>query len=289
MRLVLRFARGQAEITRRSARMQRQNGKAWIGRVAGSLGLLFLAATVLGAALLGDCYDDIRVSRAGSSVVNGTYTYQGKKSNRPQWCTSASCTQSIEWKSGKWTIVSGGQDMYYGCSCSLPKPTNWDVGPAGTAPTPRVDGGSKCRVVPNLTIVPAGEAGILDRGWPEGEVAPVVGELQVSAVYEVGETITGCVELLDPAGELEDREQIELIIWRVISIGEDFDKREAWDVRTFRYGPAREAYCFSILTNIPLNDHEWAPGYFDLRFNYPNDTQEMLRIQLVEPSPEDEG
>ncbi|UCF09693.1 MAG: hypothetical protein JSW65_06425, partial [Candidatus Bipolaricaulota bacterium] len=243
---------------------------------------------LIGAVLAGDCYTDIRVRDAGSSAVNGTYIYQGKKGGRPQWCTSGSCAQSVEWKNGQWTIVSGGQDMYYGCSCLLPKAAGWTIGPGGTAPAPRLDGGSKCRETPVFTIVPAGTAGILDRGWPEGEVAPIVGELPVAALYEIGEIITGCVEILDPGGDPELREQVELVVWQVVSIGEDFDEKKVLDVRLFRYGSAREAYCFSLPTYVLINGYEWTPGYYDLRLNYPNETFDEMRIQLVEPPPEAE-
>jgi len=262
----------------------------WARWAAVGVGLLIVGAACVGTVLPGNCYDDIRVSGAGSTQVNGTYAFEGTYNGHPRWCTSGSCNASIEFNGLKWTIVYGGQDMYYGCSCSMPKPTNWTVGPGGTLPTPRVDGGQACKTIPLITVVPAGEAGILDRGWPEGETPPIVGERVVSAVYAIGEPITGCVRLLGPEDQPVTNEHVELILSRVESIGQDYDKTQYLDVQTIGYTSARAGYSFSLPTDTPLNagtgsQHVWSPGYYDLRLNYPDGSIDRLRIQLVEPPP----
>jgi hypothetical protein len=265
------------------------------GKARGLLGLLVVggllatAVASIGAVLLDECYEDVRIYGAGSNEVNGTYTFDGMQGRKPRFCKGPGCIASLEFKSGTWTIVYGGQDMYYGCSCSSFKPTGWTVGPGGSAPTPRVDGGRECETVLVIDIVPAGEAGLLDRGWPEGETPPIIGERVVSAAYEIGEPITGCVRLLDERDRQVTDEDIRLIVSRVTAIGADYDTVVHVDALFLGYNTDRGAYCFSLLTDRPLNQHLWSPGYYDLRFDYPDDTTEWIRIQLIEPTPDDQG
>jgi hypothetical protein len=113
-------------------------------------------------------------------------------------------------------------------------------------------------------------------------------------VYAVGEPITGCVQLLGPQNELVDDEAVELILYRVTAIGVDSDTIKFLDVQLLRYDAIRAGYSFSIRTDIPLNpgtnyQHIWSPGYYDLRFNYPDNSVGWIRIQLVDPPPETGG
>jgi len=254
--------------------------RAWRLPAAGLI-LLLVAATA--AAAINDCYEDVRVSGAGSAEVNGTYTYDSRINGHPSYSAGPGGSKLIYYENsdGRWVIAVNGQDMYYrDCSCSLPKPTGWVVGPYGSAPAPRLDGGGLCTAALDITVEPAGAVSFLDRGWPEGEEPPLVGELVVSAVYEIGESISGCARMVDSNDQTVTGETINLAVFRVVRIGEDYDERVAIDVLLVRYNTDADGHCFSLPTA------DWLTGYYDLRLSFPDGSFEWIRVRLVEPPPE---
>lgn len=127
-------------------------------------------------------------------------------------------------------------------------------------------------------ISPMGVAGFLDRGWPEGEEPPVVGELEVAGLYEVGEPITGCFSICTIAGEPITAPTI-LTFYSVLDIGEDFDVRLPLDARYLYFDPGAGTYCFTIDTG------DLTPGYHDIRLGFPDGQVVWLRVELIAPPP----
>jgi len=126
-------------------------------------------------------------------------------------------------------------------------------------------------------VTPSGASGLLHRGWPEGVEPPLVGELYVAAVYEIGEPIDGCFTLRTPTGEpIEER--AVLTLYAVLEIGEFFDLRAPLDARFVAYSRETCMHCFAI------DSRDLTPGYYDLRLGFPDNTVEWLRVELVPPS-----
>jgi len=135
-------------------------------------------------------------------------------------------------------------------------------------PAPRLSGGEPC-----AKLGPGASAGFLDRGWPEGEEPPVVGELVVSATYEVGEMITGCCAVADSSGGPVAISYVTMT-WYAVTIGEDFfDIREPIDSRLLYEEDG--AFCFSIPTE------GFEPGYYDIRLGVPLQDQQWIRVEVV--------
>jgi hypothetical protein len=124
--------------------------------------------------------------------------------------------------------------------------------------------------------VPAGLAGFLDRGWPEAVEPPVVGELPISATYEVGELITGCCAVVDDMGNPADASYVTMT-WYEVAIGDDvFDVREPIDSRLLYEEDG--TFCFGIETT------GWTPGYYDIRLGVPFMDSEFIRVEVVAPA-----
>ena len=138
-------------------------------------------------------------------------------------------------------------------------------------PEPRVSGGGPCSAL----IVPAGAAGFLDRGFPEGEEPPVVGELLVSAIYEAGEVITGCCRVESSAGQAVEPSYLTLT-WYAVTVGDEFDLREPIDTKLIRLDPSRR-YCFTIESD------GLTPGLYDIRIGLPSEDEVWLRVEVVAP------
>jgi hypothetical protein len=112
-------------------------------------------------------------------------------------------------------------------------------------------------------VAPCGEAGFLDRGRAEGEEIPIVGELPVLAVYELGEEIHGCCTLRDPHGVAITDEHINLTTYGV-AIGDGFfDSRIPLDAQLLSCPFDAPTYCFVIDTST------LEPGYLDIRLGLP--------------------
>ena len=123
-------------------------------------------------------------------------------------------------------------------------------------------------------ITPMGNAGFLDRGWPEGEEAPVIGELPLIAEYAVGEQVKGCFSICSLTGEAVD-EPVILTYYAVTEIGEDFDVRLPLNAQYLYFDHDLGMYCFAIETD------DLTPGYYDIRLGFPDDQVQWLRIELI--------
>jgi len=144
-------------------------------------------------------------------------------------------------------------------------------------PAPAISGGGPCTSATSdrSIVVPNGAEGFLDRGWPEGEEAPVVGELILCARYEIGELVLGCCCTVDSAGLVLDSGYLA-VSWYAVTIGEVHDLREALDSRVVR--PRSDGFfCFGIDTT------GWACGYYDIRLGIPGEDSEWIRVEVVPP------
>ena len=140
---------------------------------------------------------------------------------------------------------------------------------------PQLKGGCLCRggtgssAEPLLAPGPLGSVALLDRGWPEGQEPPVVGEMEVSAIYEAGELVTGCCGTMDDVSYLT-------LTWYAVTIGEEYDVREPIASEILLAG--RDGlFCFEIETT------SWASGYYDIRLGAPFAHEQWIRVEVVPP------
>jgi hypothetical protein len=134
----------------------------------------------------------------------------------------------------------------------------------------------KLVTTPVFQVAAAGPHGPLHRGPPDiAGGGGTVGELELSAIYEIGELITGCVLVADGSGDAVPHCYFPMTVYKV-TIGEAFDRREPLFAETLSsWGHAGE-YCFEIETD------EMEPGYYDIRLGCPDGTVEWIRVQLVD-------
>jgi len=128
-------------------------------------------------------------------------------------------------------------------------------------------------------ITPTGAAGFLDRGWPEDAEPPVIGELPLSAIYEVGEPIAGAFAVCTPAG-VPVTGPIVLVFYRVAETGPDYDVRLPLLARFLYYDEASGGYRF-VVDTVGL-----APGLYDIRLGFQDSQVVWLRVELVPPPEE---
>jgi hypothetical protein len=129
------------------------------------------------------------------------------------------------------------------------------------------------RAPTGMIVAPAGAAGYLDRSEPAGGGGGV-GELELSAVYEVGELITGCVRVTNDTGDPVLHTYFPLTFYKV-TIGEPFDAREPLFARTLSAWGEPGLFCFEIETD------DLEPGFYDLRLGFPDGTVGWFRVELV--------
>ena len=135
--------------------------------------------------------------------------------------------------------------------------------------------------VPSFMVVPMGAAGpvvLLDRclDLPEGEEPPMVGLCPLTAIYDVGELVTGACGIFDPSGSIMRGSYIHVFIYAV-SIDARPETLALLDHWVVRYDQDRSSYSYSWDTT----DH--APGYYDVYLSFGDGTSLSCRIQLVEP------
>jgi len=250
------------------------------------------------------CFEDVVVRGAGAWWANARYEYKEGwlYCGRPEfyfsdpgpylYCYGYVYYETDYGPEGWYLWADIGQFMeycyveYYNSSAALTPPsTGWVLirlgisddtlcgGDTDGLPAPRLSGGEPCG---GGEIVPGGLEGFLDRGWPEGEEPPEVGELVVSATYEVGELISGCCSLVDGSGAPVDASYLTLS-WYAVTIGDEFfDVREPIDSRLIY--EEEGGFCFSIPTE------GFAPGYYDIRLGAPFVDHQWLRVEVVAPA-----
>jgi len=134
--------------------------------------------------------------------------------------------------------------------------------------------------VPDIDIVPlgaAGAGGFLDRclDLAEGEEAPMIGECALSAIYEVGEFVTGACNICDGAGSAMRGSYIHVYIYAV-----DIEPRPELltllDHWTVHYDQSTGGYTYSWDTQ------GMAPGYYDIHLGFAYGSSHTCRIQLIE-------
>jgi len=136
----------------------------------------------------------------------------------------------------------------------------------------------EARRVVRYALLPAALAGFLQRGFvlPPGEEAPRIGELALSAVYEIGEVIRGACRLCDDTGAPIDARYLTLTLYGV-TVGEAFDVRVPLETKVVRCDPETGSFCFEFETD------DLVPGLYDVRIGYPHGAVAWLRVQLVAP------
>ena len=103
-----------------------------------------------------------------------------------------------------------------------------------------------------------------------------MGELPVSAVYEVGEVVTGACNAADATGAPADVSPLTLT-WYAVTPTEAFDAREPIDSRLLR-ADGDGVYRFAVETA------GLAPGFYDLRIGSPAADARWIRVELLEAS-----
>ena len=250
-------------------------------RIATGLLLAALLLATSGVALANDygCYLPIRIIDAGTTDVNGQAFFAGFADGKPYYVGR---DVRVEWDSGprRWVIydTSSGSDVsVYTNSRNEPTPPSrgWRKS-GGLDPEPRIDGGEPCPV-----IVPTGEGGegaFLDRGLDlaEGETPPIAGELYVTAVYSVGELVTGSCQILDPDGDRPVLSYVHIYIYSV-DVTARPDHRDFvthwmaphnWETREYE---------------IEWDTTGQPPGYYDVHLAFEGGGYATLRIELVAP------
>jgi hypothetical protein len=243
------------------------------------LAALALAASAVAFAQDYSCYLPLRISGAGTAAVNGIAYFAGFADGKPAY---AGTSILVEWDSAgrQWEIfdTSGGSPVSaYVNSDNEPTPPRrgWTA-TGGTSPGPTVSGGEPCPVV-----VPTGDAGegmFLDRGLDlsEGEEAPIAGELPLSAIYTVGETVTGSCRILDADGERPVISYVHVYIYSVNiaarpnyrHLVDHWMAPHDWDTREYI---------------IEWDTTDQTAGYYDVRFFFESQTSTSLRIEIVAP------
>ena len=230
------------------------------------------------AEFTGYLYDDHPEFIGEGVWPGGEYWSMGVQHNRGRWVLTVSYSVSgVGWCRANYQNFA---------MTDTPPSTGWELDPAycvfGDAcpgatglPVPTLSGGGPCQeepeepVPPVAELLPVGSAGFLDRGWPEGEEPPVAGQMEVSAAYEAGELVTGCCGATDDVTYLT-------LTWYAVTIGEDYDVREAIDSKIIRADGG--SFCFEIDTT------GFAPGYYDIRLGIPGEGCEWIRVEVVAPA-----
>lgn len=147
-----------------------KRGARWLAGVAGAITLV--ASLIGGQALAdctcvnADCYEDVVVSGAGTTQVNGTHVFTGMLNGKPRYAKGI--LAEIFYSAGKWIVTSGGHGYEQISTAATPPASGWQLA-GGAAPAPTLSGGDACSPdaqVPAVEIVPlgtGGEGAILDR------------------------------------------------------------------------------------------------------------------------------
>jgi len=135
-------------------------------------------------------------------------------------------------------------------------------------------------VVPPLVIVPAGETdggGFVDRGLvlEEGEEPPMIGSQPLTAVFEMGEAVTGACNIYDLEGRIVHGSYIHVYIYSVnLDVQpESLTLIEHWCAH---YDYTAGAYSYGWDTAGQT------PGYYDVYLGFPDGSSQTARIQIAE-------
>jgi len=224
-----------------------------------------------------ECYVPLRISGAGTSVVNGQAFFAGFADGRPFYVGR---DVRVEWDSGtrSWIIydTSGVGDVaVYTSNDNEPTPPDrgWTIS-GGAAPAPHLSGGEPCPLIEPTGV----DGGFLHRGLDleEGETPPLAGARILSAIYTIGETVTGSCHILDPDSGRYVFSYVHAYVYSIdvdatpesIRIVTHWIAPHDWDTREYV---------------IEWDTADQAPGYYDLRLSFEGGGSATMRIQLVEP------
>lgn len=261
------------------------------------LALVVLAACIAAGAMAGtavagctcvgsDCYEDVLVTGASDSDYDGTYVFTGMDADGyPTYKSDTGYTVRYFKTNSTWRVAPPAGVAGYTTpvtSATTPPPGSWASlnAPFGGA---TVSGGGTCQsvVLDPVVVVPTGRAGddqFLDRtlDLSEGQDPPMIGLLPLSAVYTIGEIVTGSCRILDAESERPVLSWVHVFIYAV-----DFEvspeERLLLDHWMARHDWATREYLI-----------EWEttgldPGYYDLRLSFEDATAQTFRIELIPP------
>ncbi|MFC2095550.1 putative Ig domain-containing protein [Candidatus Bipolaricaulota bacterium] len=100
-----------------------------------------------------DCYEDVIVSDAGTTQVNGTHVFDGMLNGKPSYAKGI--LAEIYYSEGKWIVTSGAHGYAQLSSAATPPAAGWELA-GGTAPAPTLSGGEACSscTAPQLSGTP---------------------------------------------------------------------------------------------------------------------------------------
>ena len=281
-------------------------------RLAGVLLATMVAVAAFGAIAFADgsradpCYEDVVVSGAGTGAANNAYEFFAMLFERPAFAKSGVGYVVYQddgsgYDEGWYVAVGTGDEMimYYNPSSAMTPPADkWEVytGPMfggqtniAEAPAPTLSGGGPCGgdnggddgVPPAprfVAVVGTGDAGagaFLDSVLTvaEGEEAPMAGNRVLSAVFTVGDVISGSCQLVNADGKAGPFGYVHVYLYLV---GTETSPETLSLVTHFLadYDYATKEYQFSIDTT------ELEPGYYDVHLAFPGSSQ-TFRIQLM--------
>jgi hypothetical protein len=136
-------------------------------------------------------------------------------------------------------------------------------------------------MLPTIVVTPAGAAGdgaFLDRclDLEEDEEPPMIGLRPLTAVYEIGERITGGCLLCDDEGHPLRAAYVHIYICAV-----DPDARPEMLRLIAHWTVHYDVDCCGY--SFGWDSSEQLPGYYDVRLLFPDGSAETRRIQLIEP------
>jgi len=131
----------------------------------------------------------------------------------------------------------------------------------------------------DFTVVPAGEFGFLDRGLPEEDGIILIGNLELAAIYEIGEVIAGACSLVRPSGEVQAGSYIIIGFYQVdVSL----DPEKGLLLATWNASFDHETLCF----HFDFDTTDLVPGIYDFRLGFEDGSVIWIRVKLVEPPEE---
>jgi len=167
--------------------------------------------------------------------------------------------------------VSGAKDLIGNTQIAFDDPDRFDIDTLNPPP------GTQW-----LFVEPMGSAGpeaFLDRciEVPEGEEPPMAGESELSAVYEVGELVTGSCNVCNANGSIMRGTGVHVWVYSVdLSVRPEVGT--LLDHWTVHYDGDCGAYAFEWDTTA------YAPGIYDIRLGFEDESFVNIRIQLEEPA-----
>ncbi len=128
----------------------------------------------------------------------------------------------------------------------------------------------------DFTVVPAGEFGFLDRGLPEEEGVVLIGNLELGAIYEIGEQINGACSLVRPSGAMVTGSYVIVGFYQVdVSL----EPEKGLLLTSWNAIFDHETLCF----RFEFDTSEMFPGIYDLRLGFQDGSVAWIRVKLIEP------